>query len=155
MEDPSEFIVESGVTLALPPDTPSTLTQEDGQPDVRRLFPGGPAVFAVSVLPNTKAPADAVGEAAGDVVLAYRSHPGYERTSRPYPTIAVADDAVLLDFQWQDSNGVQMHSLVLVAASTRVTVVVHGALPAIHGTAALDDMAATVLSCMLTEEAGV
>ncbi len=154
MEDNSEFFIEGGVTLALPPDTPSTLTQEDGEPDVRRLFPGGPAVFAVSVLPNTKSPADAVGEAAGDVVLAYRSHPGYIRTSRPYPTIEGADDAVLLDFEWQDSHGVQMHSLVLVAASAHSTVVVHGAMPVIHGTAALEEMAATVLSCSLTDEAG-
>ena len=125
------------------------------QPDVRRLFPGGPAVFAVSVLTSTRPAVEAVGEAAGDVVLAYRGRPGYIRTARPYPEIEGADDAVLLDFEWQDSNGVSMHSLVLVAASSRTTVVVHGALPTIHGSVELEAMSDTVLSCRLLDEADV
>ena len=152
MANNSTLVVEQGVSLALPIETRSTLSQEDGRPDVRRFFPGGPAVYAVSSMATTDVPPiDAVGLAAGDVVSVYRVYEGYSRTVRPAPQIEGAEEAMLLDFVWEDSSGVLMHSLVVVAGVPGRTIVVHGALPELHGRDALSAMEATLMSCHLNE----
>ena len=152
MEDRSEIVIDGGISLALPPDTRSTLTRVEDQPDVRRFFPEGPAVYAVSVAESTGSPEDAVGLAAGDIVYAYRRSENFSRTTRTAPQIPGAVFAMLLDFVWDDRNGVRMHSLVLVAGQPNRTVVVHGALPELQGPGALEEMEATLLSCRLTDQ---
>lgn len=145
-------VVEAGVSLALPAETPSTLSKEEGRPDVRRYFPGGPAVYAVSAVVTDLPPLDAVGLAAGDVVSLYRTHDGFLRTPRPAPDVEGAAEAILLDFVWQDSHGVLMHSVVLIVGVAGKTVVVHGAFPELHGAEVLREVETTVLSCRLGNE---
>lgn len=154
MPDKLEFVVGGVEALALPEQTRSTLSHSDGRPDVARLFPEGPAVYAVSVLPTEGPTVDAVGLAAGDLVYTYRRKEGFSRTSRPEPLIDGATDAMLLDFEWDDQGGVRMHSLALVAGRPNDVVVVHGAMPALHGDDALAAMESTMLSCRLLDDAG-
>lgn len=106
----------------------------------------------MSVAESTGSPEDAVGLAAGDIVYAYRRSENFSRTTRTAPQIPGAAFAMLLDFVWDDRNGVRMHSLVLVAGQPNRTVVVHGALPELQGPGALEEMEATLLSCRLTDQ---
>lgn len=139
-----------GVSVGLPVGTPSTLEESVGRPSVRRFFPGGPAVYALTVGPTGTNAVDAVQSAAGDVVAAYRVRPGFSRTSRPTLEVAGAEEALLLDFEWEDSRGVTMRSLVVVAANADRFAVLHGALPMLHGPDAAADTERVLRSLDLT-----
>ncbi len=152
MSELPELAVD-GVIIGLSPETPSTLQVTEGRPAVRRYFPGGAAVYALSVTPTASDAVSAVEEAAGDLLLAYRSRPAYSRTSRPSVAIEGAEEARLLDFQWTDSHGVLMHSVAVVAANSTVTMVLIGAVPELHGPEAVAAVE-VVLTASRLEAAG-
>lgn len=126
----STNVVVADVTLAVPSDSPATREQQDGRADVWRFFPGGPAVYAISVHDTDGDHRRAVEDAAGSLLGAYRTRPGYSRVSRPKVHPSGFEDAVLLDFHWDESHGSSMHSAALVAAWGTRVVVVHGTVPA-------------------------
>lgn len=153
MLEQQELIVED-VVLALADDVPRTKEEREGAPVVHRFFPGGPAVYALSVLPADAGATAAVETAAGDILGIYRQRAGYRRVSRPPVAVAGADDAVLLDFTWADGHGVTMHSLALVAAVSDRVIVLHGAIPALHGPEVLADVESTLLATRLLPSEG-
>lgn len=147
----ADQLIVDGVSLALAPDAPSTLEEAVGRAAVRRFFPGGPAVYALSLFPTAE-PVDGVQSAAGDLVMAYRPRSGFSRTSRATVHVPGAAEALLLDFEWKDSDGVPMHSLALIAATSEHTMVLHGTLPVLHGPEALAAMEATILATSMQNE---
>ena len=142
-------ILDGSALLELPPETRSTTEESPGRPTTYRYFPAGPAVYGAS-LELVDGP-DPVSAAAGSLIAAYRRREGYSRTSHQSPVIEGADEAALLEFGWQDRNGVEMRSFAVVASVGERVVVVYGTLPSIHGETAAMAVRDTVLSLRLGE----
>lgn len=140
-------VVLDDITIGIRADSPATCEQQDERSDVWRYFPGGPAVYAVSVSDTEAEARVAVESAAGDLLGVYRTRPGYSRVSRPKVHLEGFDDAVLLDFRWAERHGAEMHSVALVAAWGTRVVVVHGTVPASQPSDEYEAMERVVLSC--------
>ncbi len=139
-------LVVAGVVLSLPAESAATREQQNGRADIWRVFPGGPAVYAISAFETDGDARGAVEDAGGRLIGMYRDRPGYSRVSRPKVHPSGFEDAVLLDFRWEESHGSLMHSAALVAAWGTRVVVVHGTVPASQPADVYEAMEAVVCS---------
>lgn len=138
-------VVEGVLAIDVPDDCPSTIESRAGIPDVHRFFLD-PVVAAASVRSDAEDAAAAADTAAGDLLAEYRGRPGYERRSRPTPTIPGATEVHHLEFQWESEGGQLMRSAAVVAAGAGQVVIVHATLPELFG----DDVFATADNLVLS-----
>lgn len=120
----NEIVVEGAVALTVPDETRRTIETPEHGPITYRFFSG----VVVSALTLIR-PGNSTGRLAGGVVGAYSPRAGFSRTSLRDLAVPGSETATEFDMHWTSSSGDEITSLVRVAKTAEVAVLLHVSCP--------------------------